>query len=118
MSHLLCEMESLSREWQRFSLTGKERVKINLNSSFFQPKFIIIAALVTMSGDFTVYGNIIQDTKDDTGSLTWFSFSHVNQKANGVAHLLARKAKDVQESITWTHTMPPDVHSVILKDLQ
>ena len=38
--------------------------------------------------------------------------------SNGVAHLLARKAKDVQESITWTHTMPPDVHSLILKDLQ
>ena len=46
-SHLLCEMESLSREWERFSLTGKERLKINLNSSFSQPKFILAARFLT-----------------------------------------------------------------------
>ncbi len=40
-------MESLTREWERFSLTGKEGVKINLISSLAQPEFILVARFLT-----------------------------------------------------------------------
>ena len=32
------------------------------------------------------YGNIISDTQKESETLQWFCFSHVNRKANGVAH--------------------------------
>ena len=40
-------MDSLTREWERFSLTGKEGVKIILNSSLAQPEFILVARFLT-----------------------------------------------------------------------
>ncbi|GMY05786.1 hypothetical protein FCV25MIE_01025 [Fagus crenata] len=77
---------------------------------------VIIAALEDSSDNLTPYGNIISDTKVEVGSLQWFSFSHVNRKANEVAHVLARKAKDIVDSFIWTQFMPPDVIHVLLKD--
>ena len=40
-------MDSLTREWERFYLTGKEGVKIHLNSSLTQPEFILVARFLT-----------------------------------------------------------------------
>uniref|UniRef100_A0A2N9I0P4 Reverse transcriptase domain-containing protein n=1 Tax=Fagus sylvatica TaxID=28930 RepID=A0A2N9I0P4_FAGSY len=78
--------------------------------------FVIIAALEDPSANLTPYDNIISDTQAEVGSLQWFSFSHVKRKANKVAHVLARKAKDIVDSFLWTQFMPPDVTHVLLKD--
>ena len=40
-------MESLTRDWERFSLTGKEGVKINLISSLALLEFILVARFLT-----------------------------------------------------------------------
>ncbi len=58
----------------------------------------------------------LSQTQFEVGSLQWFSFSHVKRKANEVAHVLARKAKDIVDSFLWTQFMPPNVIHVLLKD--
>jgi hypothetical protein len=76
----------------------------------------IISTLEDPSANLTRYGNIISDTQVEAGSLQWFCFLHVKRRANEVAHVLARKAKDIVDSFLWTQFMPPDVIHVILKD--
>ena len=103
------------------ALAAFEAVKLAKNLGLTEVEFegdasVIISALEDPSANLTPYGNIIADTQFEVGSLQWFSFSHVNRKANEVAHVLARKAKDIGDSFIWTQFMPPDVIHVLLKD--
>ncbi len=103
------------------ALAAFEAVKLAKNLGLTEVGFegdasVIILALEDPSANLTPFGNIISDTQMEVGSLDWFCFSHVNRKANEVAHVLDRKAKDIVDSFIWTHFLPPDVMHVILKD--
>ena len=85
------------------ALAAFEAVKLAKNLGLTEVEFegdasVIIAALEDPSANLTSYGNIISDTQAEVGTLQWFSFSHVKRKANEVAHVLARKAKDIVDS--------------------
>uniref|UniRef100_A0A2N9E606 RNase H type-1 domain-containing protein n=1 Tax=Fagus sylvatica TaxID=28930 RepID=A0A2N9E606_FAGSY len=96
------------------ALAALEAVKLAKNLGLTEVEFEedaseIISALEDPSANLSMYGNIISDTQLEAGSLQWFCFSHVKRKANEVAHVLARKAKDIVDSFLWTQLMPPDV---------
>ena len=103
------------------ALVALEAVKLAKNLGITEVEFEgdaseIISTLEDLSANLTRYGNIISDTQVEAGSLQWFCFLHVKRQANEVAHVLARKAKDIVDSFLWTQFMPPDVIHVILKN--
>jgi ribonuclease HI len=103
------------------ALAALEAVKLAKNLGLTEVEFEgdaseIISTLEDPSANLTRYGNIISDTQVEAGSLQWFCFLHVKRRANEVAHVLARKAKDIVDSFLWTQFMPPDVIHVILKN--
>ena len=64
-------------------------------------------ALTEDVSDRSSFGHIIKDCKSITVSLRTCSSSHVRQQGNGVAHALARQAKNSYPLLVWMEAIPP-----------
>ena len=63
------------------------------------------------------FGHIIKDCKSIMGSLRTCSFSHVRRQGNGVAHALARRAKNSHPLLVWMEAVPPDIPYLVHIDV-
>ena len=49
--------------------------------------------------------------------LSSINYTHVRRQCNGLAHSLARQAKNLSQSHVWMEDVPPDSSSVLQADL-
>ncbi|KAK9992914.1 hypothetical protein SO802_022617 [Lithocarpus litseifolius] len=66
----------------------------------------VMTSLLFPGTNMSRLGHIVQDIQWLATGLRWAYFSHVNQGANSVAHLLARHAKNVSGDMVWMEDTP------------
>uniref|UniRef100_A0A2N9IZ60 Reverse transcriptase domain-containing protein n=1 Tax=Fagus sylvatica TaxID=28930 RepID=A0A2N9IZ60_FAGSY len=84
------------------------------DAEFEGDSLTICNALRSQDQSFASFGDIIDEACLLASSLSRCSFSHVKWEGNCVAHLLARRAIDLQEDfLVWLEDVPPYLESVI-----
>jgi ribonuclease HI len=83
------------------------------DAEFEGDSLTICNALRSQDQSFASFGDIIDEACLFASSLSRCSFSHVKWEGNRVAHLLARRASDLQEDfLVWLEYVPPYLESV------
>ena len=67
------------------------------------------------SNDFV--GHLVKDFRSIVGLFQTYSISHVWRQGDSVAHALARKARMSFPLRIWMEDVPPNVLSVVIKDV-
>ena len=78
---------------------------------------ILIKALREDSYSLASFGHLVQDIQVIASYLSSSNFNHVRRQCNGLAHSLARRAKNLSQSNVWMEDVPPDISSVLQADL-
>ena len=65
----------------------------------------------------TLYGNIIEDARNQSLSLQFCQFQHVRQDGNKLAHALARRAVSSANYDVWVEDLPSEFEVVFQSDL-
>ena len=78
---------------------------------------ILIKALREDSYSLASFGHIVKDIQVIASYLSSSNFYHVRRQCNGLAHFLARRAKNLSQSNVWMEEVPPDISSVLQADL-
>jgi hypothetical protein len=65
----------------------------------------------------TPYGLVLEDAKAMLQEFQRFSLSHTRRSGNSVAHALARRASECNNSLVWMEEVPPNITHVLLNDL-
>ncbi|KAL0015374.1 hypothetical protein SO802_002443 [Lithocarpus litseifolius] len=74
---------------------------------------IVFKALTEGVSNHSSFGHIIKDCKSIMASLRSCSFSHVRRQGNGVAHALAKRAKNSYPLLVWMEAVPPDISFLV-----
>ena len=61
-------------------------------------------------------GHLIQDIMALVKSLQNYSFSHVHQQCNALAHALAKRARFSFPVLVWMESIPPDIYKFYVSD--
>ena len=77
----------------------------------------VVTALLDPSPCLTLFGHLIEDTKKLAQCMNFICFKHVKRDGNSVAHALAKKAKTSTSPEIWLETVPPDIFSILCKDV-
>ena len=78
---------------------------------------IIVKALAGDCLDRSCIGHIIKDCKSLMGCFQTCSFSYVRRQSNGVAHALARRARESSPLSVWMESVPPDISYLVYVDV-
>ena len=62
-------------------------------------------------------GHLVKDFRSIAGLFQTYSISHVWQQGNSVAHALAREARMSFLLRIWMKDVPPNVFSIVTKDV-
>ena len=94
-------------------------VEIGISDAEFEGDSLTICnALRYHDQFFASYGDIIDEVCLLARSLQRCSFSHVKREGNHVAHMLARRAIELQVNfLVWLENVPPYLESVIQSEL-
>ena len=85
-----------------------------VDAEFEGDSLTICSALRCQDPSFASFGDIIEDARLIARSLQRCSFSHVKREGNRAAHMLARRAIELQdEFLVWLEDVPPYLESVI-----
>ena len=76
----------------------------------------IVNALLATTPCCTLYGHLINDTKNAAHSCLSVQFLHVKREGNSLAHSLAKRARFSQPLEVWMESVPPDVVSILCTD--
>jgi ribonuclease HI len=74
----------------------------------------VVEALILREPCTTMYGHIIEDTKQIAQSLQSVLFLHTNREGNVMAHLLAKRARQNKPFEAWLESVPPELVSNLL----
>ena len=77
----------------------------------------VIAALKGFGRCRTLFGHIIDESKQIGGTLRSCLFQHVLREGNRLAHCLAKKAVLPADTNVWVESLPEDVEDVFHSDL-
>ena len=77
----------------------------------------VVKALAGDYPDRSCIGHIIKDRKSLIGCFQTCSFSHVRRQSNGVAHALARRARESSPLSVWMKSVPPDISYLVYVDV-
>ena len=77
----------------------------------------VIKALTGGCLDRSSIGHIVKDCKSLMGCFQTYSFSHVRRQSNGVAHALARRARNSSPLSVWMESVPPDISYLVYVDV-
>ncbi len=108
--HSVDDAEALAaREAMQFAM------EIGILDAEFEGDSITICKALRCQDQFLAsYGAIIEDVFFLARALQRCSFSHVKREGNRVAHLLARRAIELQDDfLVWLEDVPPYLESVI-----
>jgi hypothetical protein len=61
--------------------------------------------------------DIIEDITWSAKTLCCWSFNHVCRQSNSIAHVLARKTKDIDSLKVWLNDILDDISHFVLKDI-
>ena len=78
---------------------------------------LVVKALVGDCPDRSSIGHIVKDCKSLMGLFQTCSFSHVRWQSNGVAHALARRARESFPLSVWMESIPPDMSYLVYVDV-
>ena len=78
---------------------------------------ILITALREDSYSLASFGHLVKDIQFIASYLSSINYTHVRRQCNGLAHSLARRAKNLSLSHAWMEDVPPDSSSVLQADL-
>ena len=73
----------------------------------------VVKALARDCPDRSCIGYIIKDCKSLMGCFQTCSFSYVRRQSNGVAHALARRARESSPLSVWMESVPPDISYLV-----
>jgi ribonuclease HI len=76
----------------------------------------IVTALRNTAPCCTLYGHLVNDTKNTANSFLSVQFLHVKRDGNSVAHSLAKRAKFSNPFEVWMESVPPDIVPILCND--
>ena len=76
----------------------------------------IVNALLNSAPCCTLYGHLVNDTKNAAHSFLSVQFLHVKRDGNLVAHSLTKRARFSKPFEVWMEFVPPDVVSILCTD--
>ena len=77
----------------------------------------MIDALRQGSGEFTCYGNVLDDIRVHVSAFQFFDFNLVNRLCNSIADALAKKASSVVGLQVWLGDLPIDIAPLLFHDV-
>lgn len=77
----------------------------------------VVQALKAKERCNTLYGNIIEDARNQSLSLDFCQFQHVRRDGNKLAHALARRAVSSTDFDVWVEDLPSELEVVFQSDL-
>ena len=109
----VAELEALAclRAMQFASEIGLTRVVFEGDSA------AVIDALRQGSGEFTCYGNVLDDIRVHVSAFQFFDFNLVNRLCNSIADALAKKASSVVGLQVWLGDLPTDIAPLLFRDV-
>ena len=77
----------------------------------------VVKALTRGCLDRSSIGHIVKDCMSLMGCFQTCSFSHVRRQSNGVAHALARRARNSSPLSVWMESVLPDISYLVYVDV-
>ena len=78
---------------------------------------ILITALREDFDSLASFGHLVKDIQFIASYLSSINYTHVRRQCNGLAHSLARRAKNLSQSHVWRKDVPTDSSSVLQANL-
>ena len=78
---------------------------------------ILITALREDFYSLASFGHLVKDIQFTATYLSSINYTHVRRQCNGLAHSLARRARNLSRSHVWIEDVPSDSSSVLQADL-
>nr|XP_023928611.1 uncharacterized protein LOC112039940 [Quercus suber] len=96
------------------ALAARRAVKFTVELGFTDSEFegdseIVCKALGSADCSHSSIGQIVKDIMSMISSLRTYTFSHVRQQGNGVAHALAKRAIVSFPVLVWMEHVPSDI---------
>ncbi|XP_065637085.1 uncharacterized protein LOC136070709 [Quercus suber] len=76
----------------------------------------VMRAVVSNRSDWSRLGNLVDDVRHLAGRLRLVDFQCIRRSADGVAHSLARFARNISEECAWLEDTPPPAAEALYVD--
>nr|XP_023915286.1 uncharacterized protein LOC112026812 [Quercus suber] len=76
----------------------------------------VMQAVASNRSDWSRLGNLVDDVRHLAGRLRLVDFQCIRRSANGVAHSLARFARNISEDCVWLEDTPPPAAEALFVD--